>query len=200
MLRNAAEDEQRKVAELEEKKQTIQVEITEAQEGIAQLREILQGLNDVLEEKNKHVDQAKKTHTKAAKILDQALKEIGLKNDEIEKLALERSATYRKCRLEDIKLPLLEGNLKNVPMEENLREEVAMDVDDDDGTQQPRQVQDYGIEVDFDSLTEEERADNSPETTAEFDAQIAKLNGEIERMAPNLKAIEKYVDSYFSMT
>ncbi|KAG2353281.1 hypothetical protein BDR07DRAFT_729146 [Suillus spraguei] len=155
---------------------------------------MLQGLNDVLEEKNKHVDQAKKTHTKAAKILDQALKEIGLKNDEIEKLALERSATYRKCRLEDIKLPLLEGNLKNVPMEENLREEVAMDVDDDDGTQQPRQVQDHGIEVDFDSLTEEERADNSPETTAEFDAQIAKLNGEIERMAPNLKAIEKLDD------
>jgi hypothetical protein len=30
-----------------------------------------------------------------------------------------------------------------------------MDVDDDDGTQRPRQVQDYGIEVDFDSLTEE---------------------------------------------
>lgn len=69
-----------------------------------------------------------------------------------------------------------------------------MDVDDDDGTQQPRQVQDYGVEVDFDSLTEEERADNSPETTAEFDAQIAKLNGEIERMAPNLKAIEKLDD------
>lgn len=193
-LRNATEDEQRKVEELEDKKRTIRVEITEAQEGIAQLRELLNGLNDVLEEKNKHVDQAKKTHTKAAKILDQALKEIGLKNDEIEKLALERSAIYRKCRLEDIKLPLLEGNLKNVPMEENLREEVAMDVDDDDGTQQPRQVQDYGVEVDFDSLTEEERADNSPETTAEFDAQIAKLNGEIERMAPNLKAIEKLDD------
>ncbi|KAG2151543.1 RecF/RecN/SMC [Suillus clintonianus] len=193
-LRSAAEDEQRKVAELEEKKRTIQVEITEAQEGIAQLRETLQGLNDVLEERNKHVDHAKKTHAKAAKILDQALKEIGLKNDEIEKLALERSATYRKCRLEDIKLSLLEGNLKNVPMEENLREEVAMDVDDDDGTQRPRQVHDYGIEVDFDSLTEEERADNSPETTAEFDAQITKLNGEIERMAPNLKAIEKLDD------
>ncbi|KAG1758082.1 hypothetical protein EDD22DRAFT_1000340 [Suillus occidentalis] len=179
-LQNTAEDEQRKVAELEDRKRTIQVEITEAQEGIAQLRELLHGLNDVLEEKNKHVDQAKKTHTKAAKILDQALKQIGLKNDEIEKLALERSANYRKCRLEDIKLPLLEGNLKNVPMEENLREEVAMEVDDDD--------------VDFDSLIEEERADNSPETTAELYAQIAKLNGEIERMAPNLKAIKKLDD------
>lgn len=39
-------------------------------------------------------------------------------NDEIEKLALEHSAIYRKCRLDEIKLPLLTGNLKNVPMEE----------------------------------------------------------------------------------
>ncbi|KAG1838766.1 hypothetical protein F4604DRAFT_1691483 [Suillus subluteus] len=79
----------------------------------------------------------------------------------------------------------VEGNLKNVPMQENLQEEVAMDVDDGD---------DHGIEVDFDSLTEEERVDNSPETTAEFYAQIAKLNREIERMAPNSKAVEKLDD------
>ena len=39
-------------------------------------------------------------------------------NDEIEKLGLERSSIYRKCRLEEIKLPLLEGHLKNVPMDE----------------------------------------------------------------------------------
>lgn len=78
-LQNTAEDEQRKVGELEDKKRAIEAEITEAQDGIAQLRETLQGLSEVLEEKNKHVDQAKKTHAKAAKILDQALKEIDLK-------------------------------------------------------------------------------------------------------------------------
>lgn len=72
-------------------------------------------------------------------------------------------------------MPLLAGNLKNVPMEEvitpnccdidvlkplqNLRDEVAMDVDEDeDGTQRPKQVQDYGIEVDFAALDDEERA------------------------------------------
>jgi hypothetical protein len=33
-----------------------------------------------------------------------------------------------------------------------------MDVDDDeDGTQQPRRVQDYGIEVDFESLDDDDR-------------------------------------------
>lgn len=43
---------------------------------------------------------------------------LDLQNDEIEKFSLERSSLYRKCRLEEIKLPLLSGNLKHVPMEE----------------------------------------------------------------------------------
>ncbi|KAJ3905524.1 hypothetical protein F5879DRAFT_736868 [Lentinula edodes] len=108
---------------------------------------------------------------------------------------MERSTTYRKCRLEEIKLPLLEGNLKNVPMEENLRDEVAMDVDDDeDGTQRPKAVQNYGIEVDFADIDDEEREDGSPDALAEFDAQIAKLTTEIERIAPNMKAMERLDD------
>lgn len=32
-----------------------------------------------------------------------------------------------------------------------------MDVDDDDGTQKPRRVPDFGIEVEFELLDEEER-------------------------------------------
>ncbi len=97
----------------------------------------------------------------------------GAQNDEIEKLGLERSSIYRKCRLDEIALPLVAGNLKNVPMEEasvrdfssrkliytgivqNLRDEVAMDVDDDEeGTQRVKRVPDYGIEVDFEALGE----------------------------------------------
>ncbi|KAF8840540.1 RecF/RecN/SMC protein [Paxillus ammoniavirescens] len=194
-LKKTQEEEQVKVIELEEQKRVLQEEITSGQEAIENLRGGLKAFNETLDAKTKTVEQVKKTHARAAKVLDQALKEIGTMNDEIEKLALERSATYRKCRLEDMKLPLLAGNLKNVPMEEHLRDEVAMDVDEDeDGTQRPKQVQDYGIEVDFADLDDEERATNSPETLAEFDASIAKLNADIERMAPNLKAIERLDD------
>ena len=32
-----------------------------------------------------------------------------------------------------------------------------MDVDDEDGTQRPRRVDDYGIELDFDMLEDDER-------------------------------------------
>lgn len=81
-----------------------------------------------------------------------------VQNDEIEKLALERSSIYRKCRLEEVKLPLLQGHLRNVPMEESLRDEMAMDVDEEgDGTQPVRQSHDYGIEVDFGELEDDER-------------------------------------------
>jgi len=131
---------------------------------------------------------------KASKVLDQALKEIAACNDEIEKLALERSALYRKCRLEEIQLPLLEGDLKHVPMEENLREEMAMDVDEDEnGTQRPKQVLDYGIQVDFESI-DEDNLEDPGEAAARFDKEITEKTAEIERMAPNMKAMERLDD------
>ncbi|KAI0078626.1 cohesin complex subunit psm1 [Panus rudis PR-1116 ss-1] len=194
-LQNTIDTEEANLARYDETKQTLKEEIDEAEQAIEELREEHKELVEALEEKNKKVEQAKKVASKAAKAVDQVLKEIATKNDEIEKLGLERSALYRRCRLEEIKLPLIAGNLKNVPMEENLREEVAMDVDEDEeGTQRPKRVPDYGIEVDFDSLDEEEREADVNEKLAEFDESIAKLNGDIERMAPNMKAMDRLDD------
>lgn len=66
-----------------------------------------------------------------------------------------------------------------------------MDVDEDEnGTQRPKQVQNFGIEVDFESLDEDTRESGSVD---DFDKEVTKLNAEIERMAPNLKAIERCV-------
>ncbi|EKM57692.1 uncharacterized protein PHACADRAFT_206572 [Phanerochaete carnosa HHB-10118-sp] len=179
----------------EETKERIQEELKEADEAIAVLQEELKTLNEDLDEKNKVVEQVKKKAAKSAKALDQVLKEIATKNDEIEKLGLERSSIYRRCRLEEIKLPLIEGNLKNVPMEENLRDEVAMDVDEDEeGSQHVKSVPDYGIEIDFSSLDEEDLEDGSADRLAQLDEQIAKLSTDIEKMAPNLKALERLDD------
>jgi structural maintenance of chromosome 1 len=64
-----------------------------------------------------------------------------------------------------------------------------MDVDEDeDATQRPKQVQTYGVEVDFDGLDDDVRENGS---VADFDKEITKLNSDIERMAPNLKAMER---------
>jgi structural maintenance of chromosome 1 len=118
-----------------------------------------------------------------------------MQNGEIEKLGLERSIIYRRCRMEEIRVPLLKGNLKNVPMEENLGEEDDMEVDQtEDDSERPRRVRDYGIEVDYSELEDEEMEDTSPEAAARFDEELAKVTAEIERMAPNLKAVERLDD------
>ena len=63
--------------------------------------------------------------------------------------------------MEEVRHPcdLETNNLKN--SRQNLRDEVAMDVDEEDAengsTQHPKRVSDYGIEVDFEVLSGEER-------------------------------------------
>ena len=70
---------------------------------------------------------------------------------------------------------------------------MAMDVDEDeDGTQRPKQVLDYGIQVDFESI-DEDNLEDPGEAAARFDKEIAEKTAEIERMAPNMKAMEKQV-------
>ena len=80
-------------------------------------------------------------------------------------------------------------------MEESLREEVAMEVDgDEDEGERPKKVQTYGIEVDYSELEDDEMEDSSPEAADRYDEEIAKVTAEIERMAPNLKAVERLDD------
>ncbi|KIM37018.1 hypothetical protein M413DRAFT_448746 [Hebeloma cylindrosporum] len=183
------------IGKLEQQKSATEQEIADSEKVLDNLKTELAKLQETLEERNKVVDQVKKAALKSSKVLDQALKEIALCNDEIEKLALERSALYRKCRLEEIQLPLLKGRLRDVPMQEKLtKDDNAMDVDaNEDGTQEPTTVHDYGIEVDFSSIDEDGDEDPS-ETLARMDKEIAEKAIEIERMAPNMKVMERLDD------
>ncbi|TFK73385.1 condensin complex subunit SMC1 [Pluteus cervinus] len=193
-LDNIVTHEQNTIGQLEQQQTAISGDISQQENRITELKEDLKTHQAELEEKNKNVDDVKRVAGKASKVLDHALKEVATCNDEIVKLGLERSTTYRKCRLEEINLPLLAGVLRNVPMEENLREEVAMDIDGEEDGTRPKTTPTYGIDVDFDLLDEEEKEDGSAEAAAEFDGSIVKLNGEIERMAPNMKAMDRLED------
>jgi structural maintenance of chromosome 1 len=80
------------------------------------------------------------------------------KNDEIERLASERFAIYRRCKLEEIDLPLESGSFENVPIDEAIAAPTRMDVDGEENeTQNAMIVEDYGVVVDFSELAEEEK-------------------------------------------
>ena len=68
--------EQTSVAKYGKEKQEVQIEIARAEQAIAELQETLKELNEVLDERTKELDTVKKENSKAAKVLDQALKEI----------------------------------------------------------------------------------------------------------------------------
>ena len=68
---------------------------------------------------------------------------------------------------------------------------MAMDVDEDENeTQRPKTVPDYDIQVDFSSIDEENPGELTEEL-ARFDKEISDKSAEIERMAPNMKAMER---------
>ncbi|KAG8897606.1 Structural maintenance of chromosomes protein 1 [Tulasnella sp. 408] len=149
-------------------------------------------VQEEFDEKTRALDEVKQVVARTAKALEKTMKDVTLMNDEIEKAASERFSIYRKCKLEEIALPVVRGNLNKVPMEENLRDEMAMDVDEDeDATQRPKQVQDYGIEIDFETLDEDNRENDMPEMAAELGKEITRIQAEIEKMATNMKALEK---------
>ncbi|KAG9099517.1 Structural maintenance of chromosomes protein 1 [Ceratobasidium sp. 370] len=166
-------------------------QIEELQHELDEHRQGVATLNETLAEATKVLDGRKRTALQSSKEVDKALKEIAGCNDNIEKAAAERFTIYRRCVLEEIKIPLESGSLKNVPLEQAAE---GMDLDDEDETQRARDVQDYGIEVDFSSLDEDEQENGSAEVGAEMDAEIAKITGEIERMAPNMKAMDRLDD------
>lgn len=69
-----------------------------------------------------------------------------------------------------------------------------MDVDgDEDETQRVLEVNDYGVVVDFEDLEEEEQEDGSTAMEETLLEAVSKLQAEIDKMSPNLKAIERCV-------
>ncbi|BGP16097.1 hypothetical protein JCM10213_007524 [Rhodosporidiobolus nylandii] len=196
-LQSTAEKQRGTLAELDGEKDAKQAEIEALEQEVEDLKRTLEQLQETLGEKNAELEVVRKSGGKAARTLDKALKEVATCNDEIERLASERFSLYRRCKLEDIDLPLAKGSLDKVPMGEEVAVEGApMDVDGpEEGTQNIYQPKDYGVEVDFDELDEDEQEDGSTAMEDRLVATVTKLQAELDKMSVNLKAIERLGDS-----
>ncbi|GAA6061274.1 hypothetical protein JCM10212_004680 [Sporobolomyces blumeae] len=173
-----------------------QSEIEDLEREVEELRQSWDEAKREWEEKNAELEDARKSSSKATKALDKALKEIAACNDEIERLSSERFALYRRCKMEEIDVPLLKGSLDQIPIEEAAAPHAPMDVDGpEEGTQHIFEANDYGVEVDFDEVDEDEREDSSSRMESALTEKIAELQAEIDKMSVNLKAIERLGDS-----
>jgi len=130
---------------------------------------------------------------------DEILAELGSKKKEaahiesqIEKNLSERHSIFKRCRMEEIDLPLTKGSLENVKIVESEGTQDNMEVDTFD-TQEARQIYEAenDIEVDYSDLEAEHKKSKDKKIEEQFNEQIRRIIMETERLAPNLRSVDK---------
>ncbi|CAI6337793.1 unnamed protein product [Periconia digitata] len=187
----------------------------------AELEELQERLTGLEQKKNERTAVVKEARRKLDSRNDKVrgvMKDVEDQEQIIKSRAAERYNLLKKCRLDEIKIPLTTDSepLTSLPMTDTARQDPdEMDVDQPDNTQieQPA-FDDYGIEPDFEELDEElrieldeileeeESEDDQVQTRAATrlkDAEgkltdaIASLDAEISKANPNMKAAERLV-------
>ena len=165
-------EERLKQAEDEIKRKTADItELQAKQEELQSARDVLQAELETLQDRRRRLEEKLAERVAAVKearrALDQrnekvkhVLKEVDEEDAKIKSSATNRYNVLKECRVNEIKIPLTEDSrpLTSLPMTDMPRPDAdAMDIDEDpDSTQiQPAEVDDYGIEVDFEELEEE---------------------------------------------
>ena len=146
-LRARVDKARQKLVQLEASKQEVEKELATLRKAVEKAKGKLDSATATTEEASSKVDEVREKSRQTSKALDKALRSIAGWNDEIVKSGSDRHAIYKRCRLEEIDLPLSRGRLDRVPLEADTVAE------DDDG---PATANDYGIEPDFDELQPED--------------------------------------------
>ncbi|KAI8805659.1 RecF/RecN/SMC [Cladochytrium replicatum] len=164
---------------------------------------IVQGMEDdlnaaseVVEQRKSEVDEVKEERNAASKRVDEASRDITKKEAQIEKVDSERLQLLRRCKLEDIKLPLLKGKLDAIALDEleirpQLELDTNMQVDDSSGPTATANAILDRIQIDYSSLTSEQRQNGGEEIEGDFEEQIKTISSEMERLAPNLRSVDR---------
>ncbi|KAI9308835.1 hypothetical protein BJ944DRAFT_155459 [Cunninghamella echinulata] len=147
------------------------------------------------ENKQKELDEIRVSLEEKGRNVEGYLKEMAKLESNIEKIRAERVAIFRKCKLEDIRLPLLNGSMDDVLVEDvpsntsSVESSSSMDIDD--YSQRSIRSTDWVVELDYSVLDDEERNDDSSTFEKRYQDDIKRRNDEIEQMAPNLKAVDR---------
>lgn len=194
VAQDRATQDENLVEELEAEKELSQTEMDGLMVELDQLSEQLEQQKDRHNLKAEKVAEQRREVQKRSKNVDGTLKAIsGLEADR-QLNASSRYTLLRRCKLEDISIPLEEESksLDQLPLDDNLLiDPDAMDVDDDAEAKTLPEVQNYGIEIDFDDLDEDLRESNDEKLESELQDRVKSLSNELESMAPNMRAVER---------
>ncbi|KAF2271090.1 putative cohesin complex subunit [Lojkania enalia] len=200
-LNEKASRDEALIKDLEAEKDELQNNMDVLNAELERFKETLSDLRDKLSERASVVNEQRRELDKRNGKVKDVMKDIDALEADIKRTASSRYTLLRKCRVEEINIPLAEGSasLQQLPMGDvGGADPDAMDVDDDpDSTQiqQQPEVDDYGIEVDFDDLDDNLKEDDTSATETMLTERIAALSSDIQSANPNMKARDRLTTS-----
>lgn len=157
-LEGQAKRDEQNIATLQAERQTIQDVLNTLQTELNRLNEHLDKLNEKAIEKAQRVAEQRQEYQRQTKKLENKQESVLALEATVQRNAAGRYALLRKCRIDEIKVPLTPESkpLTELPLNEAAErvDDDDMDVDREDDTQMP-QVGDYGIESDFSQLDDD---------------------------------------------
>lgn len=196
-MQKALSNQKKEIANYERQKSEIDTALSTDNDELAALQETLEELRAEHAEKAKKVAEAKQDLQKKNKDIDGRLKEISGLEATVQKHSVGKLSLLRRCKLEQIQIPLHAGSLDDIPNEDVLlqKDQDAMDLDEQDSDAEAEILEsaldDYGIEIDYDKLEDEFRNPNDDEIEERIQEKINALTAELEKLNPNMRAIER---------
>ncbi|KAH6569235.1 hypothetical protein BSLG_001287 [Batrachochytrium salamandrivorans] len=200
LLRAALEVDHASLATFSATKADISLRVSEVEAQHAQLEESLIGSRGELERHASVVAGIKKEISQLNKNHESIAKSMATKEAEIEKCIAEKILVLRRCKMEDIQIPLEGKKINDVLLEELDQWEAgsdSMDLDNpssSDGLNTRDSNRLHRIQVRYTSLKRSYRENGNDDIEQEFLAEIKETSAEIERIAPNLRSIERLDD------
>lgn len=202
------------IEELKGQQEEIRNKLDELSAELDLLRENLEKQKEIYAQSAENLAEQRRELQKRSKHVEGALKNINGLEADIQRNSSSRYALLRRCKLEDIDLPLTNASnsLDKLPIDDLVQaaDPDAMDVDEAEGMDgQAPVVQDYGIEVDFESLggslkevwvatagltlymLTELLQSSEEKLEEELLEKVRTLNSELDKMAPNTRAMER---------
>ncbi|QUC22114.1 uncharacterized protein UV8b_06355 [Ustilaginoidea virens] len=163
------------------------------QDEVDVLRGKLEQERAELKERNQGVSEARAELQRRSKDMEALHRDINTLETTVQKNSASKSALLRRCRLEQIQIPLAEGTLDNLPNEDDLlrQDADAMDLDGDDDDMMDIALDDHGIEIDFEGLDSELKESDDLGLEEKLSEKISLLTSELEKLNPNMRAMER---------
>jgi len=194
-LQKSIEADQKQLKDLKKELKQSKASLKELEAAIANDKKSADALKEELQEKETEAKELKKQLNAIVKKLGEIKKQITNQETTLEQLKSRRHTAFQRCAVEQVDLPLLEG-------EEEEEEEAAdpMDIEPSQASSKAREQSDErkAVAIDYTDLEDELKEVTDP---AEHDRALQKLQAEIktigiemERIAPNLNALHRLED------